>query len=66
MTAAFVQALKAITINAGPIGVTFRNKFKVLSAKLVKLSILFASGATQMVWCYVVPKLIAPVILGID
>ena len=39
---------------------------KVLSAKLTKLSISFASGAAQVVWCHIVPELIAPVILRID
>ena len=46
--------------------VTLGNKFKVLSTKLAKLSISFASGAIQMVWCYIVPELSATVIFGMD
>ena len=46
--------------------VTLGNIFKVLSAKLAKLSISFAFHAAQMVWCHVVPELSAPVILRID
>ena len=46
--------------------VTLGNKFKVLSTKLVKLSISLASGAAQMVWCHIVPELSAPVNLGMD
>ena len=45
---------------------TLGNRFKVLSTKLAKLSISFASGATQMVQCHIVPKLSAPVILGMN
>ena len=66
MSVALVQAMKATTINAEPICMTLGNTFKVLSAKLVKLSISFASKATQMVWCHIVPKLSAPIILGMD
>ena len=61
-----MQAVKATTINAEPICVTLGNKFKVLSAKLAKLSILFTSGASRMVWCYIVPELSALVILGMN
>ena len=61
-----MQAVKATTINTEPICVTLGNKSKVLALSLAKLSILFASGATQMVWCHVVPELSALVILGMD
>ena len=66
VSAAFAQAAQATTINVEPMCVILGNKFKVLSAKLAKLSISFASGAAQMVWCYVVPELSAPVIFGMD
>ena len=46
--------------------VTLGNIFKVLSAKLAKLSISFTSGAAQMVLCHIVPEFSAPVILGMD
>ena len=66
MSAALAQTVKATTINAEPVCVTLGNKFKILSAKLAKLSILFASEAAQTVWCYIVPELNAPVIIGMD
>ena len=66
VSAACAQAVKATTINTEPICVTLGNKFKVLSTKLAKLSILFTSGAAQTVKCCVVPELSALVILGID
>ena len=66
VSTALAQAVKATTINAEPICVTLGNKFKVLSTKLAKLSILFASGAVQIVWCHIVPELSALVILGMD
>ena len=66
MSAVLGQAVQATNINAEPICVTLGNKSKVLSAKLAKLSILFASGAAQMVWCHVVLELSAPVIFRMD
>ena len=66
VSAALVQAVKATTINTKPMCVTLGNKFKVLSIKLAKLSILFAFGATQMVRCHIIPELTAPIILRID
>ena len=65
VSAALVQAVQATTINVEPMCVILGKEFKVLSAKLAKLSISFASGAAQTVWCYVVPELSAPVILRI-
>ena len=49
VSVALAQAVKSTTIYAEPMCVTLGNKFKVLSAKLAKLSILFSFGATQMV-----------------
>ena len=46
--------------------VTLGKKFKGLSRKLANLSISFASGAAQKVWCHVVPEISALVILGMD
>ena len=66
MNAVLAQAVQAITINVEPMCRILGNKFLVLSAKLANLSISFASGAAQMVWCCVVPKLNALVILGMD
>ena len=66
VSAALVQAVQALTINVEPMCVTLGNKFKVLSAKLASLSIFFASGSAQTVWCCVVAKLSALVILGMD
>ena len=66
MSAILAQVVKATTINVKPICLTLGNKFKVLGAKLAKLSISFTHGATQIVWCHIVPKLSALVILGID
>ena len=63
---ALAQAVKATTINIDQMCVTLQNKFKVLIAKLAKLSISFASGAAQMVWCQIVPEPSVPVILKID
>ena len=60
-----VKAVQATTINIEPICVTLGNKSKVLSAKSAKLNILF-TGVAQMVWCHIVPKLSAPLILGIN
>ena len=60
------QAVKATTNNIEQICVTLGKLFKVLSAKLAKLSISFASGTVQIVWCHIVPKLSAPVIFGMD
>ena len=59
VSAILVQAVKATNINEEQICVTLGNKFKVLSIKLAKLSILFAFGAAQTVWCYAVPELSA-------
>ena len=64
--ATFVQAVKATINNAEPMCVTLGKKIKVLSANLVKLSISFASGASQKVWCHVVPEISALVILAMD
>ena len=66
VSAALVQTVKATTINAEPICVTLRNKFKMLSTKLAKLSVLFASGAAQTVWCHIMPELSALAMLRID
>ena len=66
LSTTLVQAVQATTINIEPMCVTLGNKFKVLSTKLAKLNISFAFGAAQMVWCCIVPKLSAPVILGMD
>ena len=66
VSAVLVKAVKATTINAEPMCVPLGNKIKVFSTKLGKLSISFASGAAQTVWCYIVPELSAPVILGMD
>ena len=66
VNAALAQAVQATNNNAEPIYVTIGNKFKMLSTKLVKLSISFTSGAAQTVWCRIVPELSVPVILGID
>ena len=66
VSAAFAQAVQTTTIDAKPMCVTLGNKFKVLGANLAKLNILFTSGAAQMVWCYIVPKLSTPVIFGMD
>ena len=55
VSAVLIQAVQATTINTEPMCVTLGNKFKVLSTRLAKASILFASGATQMVWCHVMP-----------
>ena len=66
VSAVLVQAVQAITINTEPIFGNLGNKYKVLSAKLAKLSISFAYGAAQMVWCCVVPELSALVIFGMD
>ena len=60
------QAVQATTINAEPMCVTLGNRFRVFSTKLAKLGILFASGAVQTIWCYVLRKLIALVIVGMD
>ena len=49
VSAVLVQAMQAITINIEKKYMTLGNRFKVLSTKLAKLSISFASGATQMV-----------------
>ena len=46
--------------------VTMGNKLKVLSTTLAKLSISCASRAAQMVWCHIVLKLSALVIIGMD
>ena len=54
MSAALTQAVQATTINIEPICVILGNKFKVLSPKLAKLNISFASGGAQMVWCHIV------------
>ena len=62
VSAMLVQAVQATTINAELIYVTPGNEFKVLSAKLAKLSISFTSQAAQMVWCCIVPKLSASAI----
>ena len=66
VSAVLMQAVKATTINVEPMCLTLGNRFKVFSTKLAKLSILFASGAAQIVWCHIVPELSALVILGID
>ena len=66
VSAVLMQAVKATTINSEPICVTLGNKFKVFSSRLAKLSISIASGAAQMVWCYIVPELSPLVILRID
>ena len=66
MSGALVQAVKITTISAEPMFLTLGNKFKVLSTKLAKLSILFTSGAAKMVLCYVGPEVSAPVILRMD
>ena len=63
VSAALVQAVKAISINVEPICVTLGNKYNVISNKLAKLSISFASRAAQMVWYHIVPELSALVIL---
>ena len=66
VSAAFAQAVQVITINIEPMCVILGDKFKVLSIKLAKLSISFASGALQTVWYHILPELSAPVILGKD
>ena len=66
MSTVFAQAVQTTTINIEPMCVKLGNKFKVLGAKLAKLNTLLTSGATQMVWCHVMPELSAPVILGRD
>ena len=66
MSAVLMQAVQAIKINVKPMYIILGNIFKVLSDKLTNLSILFASGAAQIVWCYIVPKLSTPNILGMD
>ena len=66
VSAALEQAVQATAINIEPMCKTLGNKFKVLSTKLAKLSISFASGAAQTVWFHIVPELSAPVILGMD
>ena len=66
MSAALAQAVQAMTINVEPMCITLGNMFEVLSNKLAKLSILFISGAAQMVWCCTMPELSTPVIFGMD
>ena len=44
-----VKAVQATTINIEPICVTLGKKLKVLIIKLANLSILFTSGAAQIV-----------------
>ena len=66
VSAAFVQAVKATTINLEPMCVILGNILKVLRSKLAKLSISFTSGAAKMVWCCIVPELSAPVLFGMD
>ena len=66
VSAVFMQAVQAMTINIEPMCVTLGNKFKVLIAKLAKLSISFVSGAAPIVWCYIVPEMSAPIILGME
>ena len=66
VSAALTQAVKATTINTEPMCVTLGNKFKVLSTKLAKLSISFASGAAQIVWCHIMSELSTLVILEMD
>ena len=66
VSAALVEAVQATTINIEPMYLILVNEFKVHSTKLAKLSILFTSGAAQMVWCYIVHKLSAPIILRMD
>ena len=61
-----MHAVKATTINTEPICVKLGNIFKVLSIKLAKLNIFFASGAAQTVRCHIVHELSALVILVID
>ena len=46
---ALAQVVQAATINTEPICIILGNKFKVLNAKLAKLSISFASSAAQIV-----------------
>ena len=60
------QAVQATTINIELICITLGIKFKVHSTKVAKQSISFTFRASQMVWCYVMPKVSAPVVLGID
>ena len=66
VSAALAKAMKATITNTDPMYVTLGNEFNILRTKLAKLSIPFASGAAQMVWCHIVPELSAPIILGMD
>ena len=66
VNAALPQSVQVITINVKPKLITLGNKYKVLSNKLAKLRILFTFVTAQMVQCHVMPKLRAPVILGMD
>ena len=66
VSVAFVQAVNTTTMHTEPMYITLGNKFKVLSTKLAKLSISFAASTAQTVWCYIVPELSAPDILGMD
>ena len=66
ISAALMQAVKAIIINSEPMCVTLGSKFKVFSPKLANLSISFAFGSAQMVWRHNMPQLSALIILGMD
>ena len=66
VSAALAQAVKVTTKNAEPMYLTLGNKSKVLSTKLAMLSVSFASGAIQMVWCCIVPVLSASVIFQMN